>query len=131
MSRENVEVVRRSFEAWQRDDLETWLSCQDPAIEWDVAVRQVEGAGSVYRGVEGTREGWAAFRDFQVELRELRDVDEQRVLVLGDVHYRGPASGIELESPLAEIFTVRDGKIVQIVDYFTYEEALEAVGLRE
>jgi ketosteroid isomerase-like protein len=131
MSRQNVEVVRRSFEAWQRGDLDTWLSCQDPAIEWDVAVRQVEGAGSVYRGREGMREGWVAFQQFQVESQEFRDIDEERVVVLGHACLRGPASGIEVDAPLGEVFTVRDGKIVRIVDYFTHREALEAVGLRE
>jgi ketosteroid isomerase-like protein len=131
MSQEDVELVRRSFEAWQRDDLDTWLSCQDPDIEWDVAVRQVEGAGSVYRGVEGMRAFWAAFRDFSVESDELRDVGAGRVVVVGHIRFRGPTSGIEVDGPFAEIFSVRDGKIFRVIDYFTHREALEAVGLEE
>jgi ketosteroid isomerase-like protein len=131
MSRENVELVRRSIEAWQCRDRDTWLSCQDPTIEWDVAVRQVEGAGSVYRGLEGMQEFWTALKDFRLGSYELQDVDDERVLVLSHIRLRGSTSGIEVDAPFAEIFTVRDGKIAQVTDYFTHREALEAVGLRE
>ena len=131
MSRENVEVVRRAIEAWQRDDLEAWLSCLHPDIEWDTAVRGVEGTGSVYRGIEETRRFWTDFREFRVELNALRDVDDERVLAFGHLRWRGPASGIEVDAPLAQVFTVRDGTIIRLVDYLSNEQALEAVGLRE
>ena len=42
---------------------------------------------------------------------------------------RGRASGIEVEGKdLAGVWTVRDGKVVQVVWYPTRAEALEAVG---
>jgi ketosteroid isomerase-like protein len=34
MSQDNVEIVRRQQEAWQRDDFEGWLCLLDPEIEW-------------------------------------------------------------------------------------------------
>jgi ketosteroid isomerase-like protein len=135
MSRENVEVVRRNFEAWQRDDLDGWLSYQVTDIEWHVALRAVDGAASVYRGHEGTRAMWERFRTeverFRVELQEIREVDEDRVVLLGHGRFRGPASGIEVGAPLGQVYTLRDGKIIRSVDYNTHEEALGAVGLRE
>jgi ketosteroid isomerase-like protein len=135
MSRENVEVVRRAIEAWQRDDLDAWLSLYHPAIEWHNAERLVEGAGSPYRGIDGIRQLWTVWRteaeDFQVEFQELRDLGDDRVLQLGHIRWRGAASGILVESPLGQITTVCNGKILRSMDYLSHEEALEAVGLRE
>jgi ketosteroid isomerase-like protein len=78
MSRENVEIVQQGLEAWQRDDLTTWLSTLDPAVEWRTALeRLVEGIGSFYRGLEGMRELWTVYRteleDFRIEAQGLRD----------------------------------------------------------
>jgi hypothetical protein len=43
----------------------------------------------------------------------------------------GPASGIVVESQLALVMTLRDGKIVRSMDYLSHEDALKAVGLVE
>ncbi|MFL5820224.1 MAG: nuclear transport factor 2 family protein [Solirubrobacteraceae bacterium] len=136
MSRENVEVVRLAVEAWQRDDLETWLSLMDPDVEYHTAIeRGLEGGASVYRGHDGIREFWTLRRteveDYLLESQELRDLPNGRVLHLTHIRWRGAASGIELESPLGMVVTVRGGKIVRSVHYLSHEEALEAVGLRE
>ena len=134
MSRENVEVVRRGLEAWQRDDFDAWLSGIDPDVEWLTAVERGLGrAGSVYRGHEGMREFWNLWRtevdDFWTEAEEIRDLGDDRVLYLGHLRFRGPASGIMVESQLANVKTLRDGKIVRSEDYLSHKEALEAVGL--
>jgi uncharacterized protein len=132
MSQENVELVREVYEAWNRDDFDAWLSCQDPAIEWHTGFAPI---GGVYRGVEGMREFWTALRteleNLQVELQEIREVGDDRVVVLAEIRWRGPASEIELQGPLALVITIRNGKIVRSVDYLSHQEALEAVGLRQ
>src|SRR5947208_13182523 len=133
MSQENVKVVRRGLEAWQRDDLDTWLSTLDPAVEWHTALeRLVGGVGSFYRGIDGMREFWTAYRteleDFRIEAEELRDVGDDRVLGLGHLWWRGPASGIELDSPVGLVFTLRNGRIIRSMDYLSHQKALGAVG---
>jgi ketosteroid isomerase-like protein len=35
MSLENVEIVRRAWEAWEREDWEPLYALYDPAIVWD------------------------------------------------------------------------------------------------
>ena len=35
MSQENVEIVRRMWDAWQAGDVQTALSFYDPDVEWD------------------------------------------------------------------------------------------------
>ena len=134
MVRANVDVVRRGLEAWQRDDFEAWLSGIDPDVEWLTAVERGLGrAGSVYRGHEGMREFWNLWRtevdDFWTDAEEIRDLGDDRVLYLGHIRFRGPASGITVESQLANVKTLRDGKIVRSEDYLSHKEALEAAGL--
>src|SRR5215211_4199227 len=136
MSQENVEVVRRALEAWQRDDLDAWLTAYDPAIEWHTALeRIVGGIENCYRGLDRLREAWSMYRteleDFHYAAQELRDVDKDRVVLLGHMRWRGAASGIEMDSPVGMVVTLRDGKVVHSIDYLSHEEALEAVGLRE
>ena len=51
---------------------------------------------------------------------------------LPPVYARGSESGVELDSPLAWLCTLRDGKIVRAQQgYFNPQEALAAVGLSE
>ena len=37
MSEENVEIVRRGYEAYGRGDLHAWLKTIDPDIRWDIS----------------------------------------------------------------------------------------------
>jgi ketosteroid isomerase-like protein len=134
MSQDNVEVVRHQLEAWQRDDFEAFLSKAHRDIEWHAVLqRLVEGAGSVFRGHEGVRRLWDAYRNelegFQVEADEIRNAGKDRAVLLGRIRWRGVASGIEIDSPFGMVITVRDGKMFHSVDYLSQEEALEAAGV--
>ena len=136
MSQENVEVVRLALEAWQRDDLDSHLSLIDPDVEWHTAIERGFGpAESVYHGHDGIRELWNLWRteveDFWIETDEIRDLRDERVLHLAHMRFRGRASGIMVESQLALVATLRDGKIVRSEDYLSHQEALKAVGLEE
>jgi ketosteroid isomerase-like protein len=81
------------------------------------------------------REVWNLWRtevdDFSVEAEEIRDLGDERVLLLGHIRFRGPASGIMVESQLADVATLRDGKVVRSEDYLSHKEALKAVGLED
>jgi ketosteroid isomerase-like protein len=136
MSRENVELVRRSVEAIPRgveDDVEELLSYIDPEGELHSAI--VGGAeANVYRGHEGFRrwvaDSFESFEEVRNEWSEFRDLDT-RVLAFGHVKARGRGSGMVLESPMAWVFTVRGGKIVKADGFLSHADALEAVGLSE
>jgi ketosteroid isomerase-like protein len=54
-----------------------------------------------------------------------------RVLVLGRVRARGRESGVELDSPLGWVFTVRGGKLAKAEGFLSRAQALEAAGLSE
>ncbi len=132
MSQENVEIARRSFEAWQNDDYETWIALQDPDVEYLGAVERRLGQGA-YRGHEGASELWNLWRSdvegFWIASEEIRDLGDGRILHLGQMGFRGLASGAAVDSQLALVITLRDGKIVRSMDFASHDEALKAVGL--
>jgi ketosteroid isomerase-like protein len=55
MSKENLEIVRRLMEAWERRDMEAVFALYDPAIVWDNSTLPAPNAG-VYHGHEGVRQ---------------------------------------------------------------------------
>ncbi len=130
MSRENVEVVRRIYEAFVADDPETALGYFDPEIEWREPP-QSPGAG-VYHGRDGVRRsyehwvrGWASYR---LEVEELVDAGEH-VLAKCRQRVRGRASGVEVDQPLFSAWSLRDGMAIRMRMYHDEQEARAAVGL--
>ena len=124
----------RALETFPRGDLDEMLSYMDPEIEWHSAI--VSGAeGNVYRGHEGFRRWYAdtfeSFEELVNEWIEFRDLGDGRVLVFGHVTARGRESGVEVDSPMGWVFTVRGGKSVKAEGYLSRDRALEAAGLQE
>jgi len=134
MSQENVEVCKRAFEALGvRRETDAALPYIDPEVELRSAI--IGGAeGNAYRGYEGVRE-WmgesdAAFGELRLEPEEWRDTGDD-VLLLGRLHARGRESGVEIDSAIAWLLTLRGGKIVRMRGYLNPPEALKAAGLSE
>ena len=136
MSQENVEIVRRVYDAVARGDAETVLALYDPAIEWDFSQSPFRSLfmHDVYRGRDGLRsfireryeEAWESVED---ELEELIEAGEQVISVITS-RGRGRASGLEVEKMHAGLWTVRGGRVVR-VEWMSREKALEAAGLEE
>jgi ketosteroid isomerase-like protein len=136
MSEENVEIVRRVYEAAARRDRATVLACYDPEVEWDVSrspMARLVGEG-VYHGHEGLRRFFRAYHeaweDIEYEGADLIDADEQ-VVSVDTERARGRASGVETELTQYAVWTIREGKIVRAAWFGSRDEALEAAGLRE
>jgi uncharacterized protein len=133
MSQENIEIVRRSLQAYADGDVEEMLSYIDPEGELQSAI--IGGAeGGVYRGHDGVRRWFAetreSFEDLRTELTEFRDLGD-RVVGFGRVHARGRESGLELDSATGWLFELRGGKVIRAQGFLNPAEALEAAGLGE
>jgi ketosteroid isomerase-like protein len=117
MSQENVEAIRRAYEAYNRE-----------------TTGAVPGTRSVYRGPEGWREfaGWMReeFYDARIEIHELTEAGDQ-VLAEVTLQGRGKQSGVETRWALWHLWTVQDGKVVRGQALTRRDEALEAAGLSE
>lgn len=135
MSRENVEVMRRALEAWNRDDFDGWVEWAHANGEWvsDIA-RRFEGSQKVYRGRDGMREYWDEWRtvwNLAVEVREIRDHGDL-VLTLAHVSGHGRTSGVALDSEVAYVATFDEaGLLLRVRSYMDPAEALAAVQASE
>jgi ketosteroid isomerase-like protein len=136
MSQETVEIVKRAWEAWHRDDLAANLDLLDPEVELYSAIEPFfEGTESVYRGHDGFRALWVsyrgeAFQRLEVRWDEFRDLGDS-VLALGELKIIGQTSQAEVTTEFTQHLTFRGGKIASSRDFLSHAEGLKAAGLSE
>jgi ketosteroid isomerase-like protein len=135
MSRESLETVRRSCEAWERGDTPGWLETLHPDVVWDSSHFGGWEEGSVYRGRAQVRsylvDEWRASWDrYEARVLDISDVGD-RVLVLWSQRMVEPGSGVRLEVHSAQLCSVLGGKVIRMDNYADRAEALTAVGLEE
>jgi ketosteroid isomerase-like protein len=135
MSRENVELMRRTWELWSRgadDEISRQLA---PDVEWHHNVGLGSPLEGIYRGREEVIDLWAAIRDSfgvtRVEIEDMRDLSSTEVLVLGTLHLEGRGSGAAVTTPFGAVTEILDGLAVRQRFWTDQGKALEAAGLRE
>jgi ketosteroid isomerase-like protein len=132
MSQENVEIDRQAVEAFNRHDFEAWLAHFDRAITWWAMAHEPEpGPFQGHEGVSKMVARWLVLLpDLRVEAKEYIDAGEYLVV---PVRIYGHAADSDTDVVGEEVFLnkYRDGKIVEVREYRTREEALEAIGLSE
>jgi ketosteroid isomerase-like protein len=130
VSQENVEVVRRSWEAFNRGGLDAIEEFWHPDIEWRAAEGEVDDVG-MFRGRDSMRRYYGDWLETLDELRaEVEEIvfqDDERVVALIHTSARGRTSGVPTEGRYAIVYTVRGGQIVSGREYGTRDQALEAV----
>ena len=132
MSQENVEVVRRLAEAWNRSDVEAFLALFHSECEV-VFPPEVPEPGPLHGLVELRQwaEGFLTAWEFHhAEVVEIVDAGDSVVAMLHLIG-RGIDSGLEMDETDAHVFTLRDGKVVCWQNFNDRAEALKAVGLEE
>jgi ketosteroid isomerase-like protein len=137
MSQENVQVVQRLIEGFNRrdDDWRSVLAELDP----DVAVHDLDISldAEHFRGHDEVRKWLGVWSDawgsWRIEGVEARPVGEDRAIALFVMVCKGKGSGIELSRRDALVCTLRAGKIAEMTYYNEQQllQALEAVGLSE
>jgi ketosteroid isomerase-like protein len=133
MSQENVEIVRRFAEGWERQDWDAIEELADPNVEQHGTVGGVEegsvrrGSNEIRRDYESVEEMWDEHR---VEIQELIDAGDQ-VVVFHHEYMRGKQSGVELALDAAVLVDVCDGRIVRVQGFMDRAQALKAAGLSE
>ena len=130
----NLEIVKRSYRAFGRGDMDAVLADMDEGIEW----QQAQGLphGGTYRGISEVRRNvfdpldrdW--WSEFSAEPDELLDAGDE-IVALG--RYRGVAkeTGKVLDVPFVHVWSLRDGKawrFRQFLDTAGWIEALAPTG---
>lgn len=125
MSEENVDLVRRIYEAWNREtSARDFISADVEYVNPDYAVEP------------GTRIGRKSFavvretyEDFRIDVEQFVDAGGEDVVVLAHYSGSGSGSGVEVEGEQGYVWTIRDGQAVRFRWFNSHREALEAAGL--
>jgi ketosteroid isomerase-like protein len=133
MSQENVEVVQRMLDAFNRGDADAVVATFDERCELHEPPEMPDRPAGGFRGHDGIRAWMANLRDAAGAEFEPRSVTSHGEVVLFELasRGRGEASGAPFEWTTFAVARVREAKIVSIQAFLSRNEALEAVGLRE
>ena len=126
-----IDLVKRSYDAFERGDMDGVLGDMDPEIEW----QQAQGLphGGTYHGVDEVRrnifdpleEQW--WDEFSAVPSEFLDAGGE-VVVLG--RYVGVAkeTGKHLDVPFVHVWTVRGERAVRFRQFLDTAGWVEALG---
>ena len=128
MSDENLNAVIAYIDAYNRRDFDAAVEAFDPEVEWVLPERQSSDSGhgtaAVIRFWEEIDEN---FEDLQLRPQEHVDAGDRVATRLR--HYGRAKSGVEIDTELYhQVATFRDGRMVRIEYFASWEEALEAAG---
>ena len=112
MSQQDVEAMRRAYDAFNRGDVPTVLQVFDEAIEWyepgggNAVSGTFRGPQSVANDVFATVP--QSFEEFTAEPQQFIDAGDHLVVV---GRFRGRSkSGQQLDAAFAHVWTMRNGK---------------------
>lgn len=119
MSKENVETVRRVYAALSSGDADTLRGLADRDFVVDFSRRLVEpgvmrGLDEALAFMDRNRETWDDYPFW--EPRELIDAGD-KVVAFVHTGARGKGSGVEVDANVWNVWTFRDGLLVE-VSYF-------------
>jgi ketosteroid isomerase-like protein len=134
MSHENVEIVRRYYEAYAQGGFDRLMEYWCDDLDHRAATDGVDDPGPI-RGGNAMRKhigDWVdTFDDFWWEAVELIDAGEDTVVAVERFGGRAKLSGVETDQTSGVVLTIREGKIARCREYATRAEALEAAGLQQ
>jgi ketosteroid isomerase-like protein len=131
MSQENVEIVRRSYEAWNAGNMDALREQLHPGVilrhpeDWPEPGPFL-GPEAVMRQFEQQRDTWDADA-----LEPISDFIDAADRVTVRQIWRGAGHGPEANMEFTGVFTVRKGRILAIENFWDHAEALETLGLSE
>jgi ketosteroid isomerase-like protein len=126
VSEQNLDVVRRVYDAFVERDVEKLIAICHADIEFLPVTANLTTGGVPYRGHDGLRR---YFDDLvhvwdDVRLRPDEMIDRgDTVIVLGRVHARG--GGMVIDRPTGWVWRLRDGKIWHGRVFGSHAEASE------
>jgi uncharacterized protein len=131
-SEENVALLRRFYESFNQGDLDSVLELctqdveiyKDPEVVEMVAAFTPRGQERVAQYLRGWLESWSEYHARPQEF--LQSGDE--VAALTQLRARGKNSQFEIEGDMADVFTVRAGRIARFRLYIQRSDALGSLG---
>jgi len=122
------EQVRIATDALNGEDFAVLATVFDPELEHESVFGALEG--EIYRGLEGQRTRWKnvteTWADFRIDLIRIREVDAARAVVVLRLTGTARASGLPLDTELAQLWTWRGERVLRIVTFPDVDDANEA-----
>jgi ketosteroid isomerase-like protein len=132
MSEESVELARRAAEAWNEGGPESAKQFWAEDYEWHDPTnlpdpRVVRGRDAVAAYLTDQLGVVGELKYTLVDMRARGETVVQRI----ELTIHGAKSGVGVPAELTQVIEVADGSLQRQRTFMTWEEALEAAGLRE
>jgi ketosteroid isomerase-like protein len=131
MSQENLDLVRRSVEAFNDRDIPSLESICSEDFVYRLIGGFADMMGTEFRGQDAAlrwvRE-WMESFESRAEIETIREVNDQ-VLAILNIEATGATSGAGTSLRIGQVYSFRDGRISEQDSYYTPDDALKAVGL--
>jgi uncharacterized protein len=127
VSAEQVELIRRGYEAWNAGDRDFVLEQFSPDVEWVTPRDDPDPA--VYRGAQGVIDYWDQWRAAvgQLSFSPSEFIDAgAAVVVVAERRGRGESSGLEVADVVFQVFHFSDGLCRRVEEFYDRDEALTA-----
>lgn len=133
MSEQNVQAMRRLYDAFNSGDLDTFARGVSPDIFWNEAESSLYSAGNPYRSFAAVLDGVfdptaRDFDSFHVDLEQLLDAGDY---VIGTGRYRGKhkTTGRGLSAQFCHVMHVdQNGKLDRVQEYADTLQEAEVTG---
>lgn len=126
MSQQNVDVIRRAYEAFARQDIPAVLGAFDEHIEWTTP--DSLPIGGTVRGHEGVTRFFQSlpkhFQELQVRPEQYIDAGDE-VVVLGRHVGRGARGKFDV--PWCMVWTLRNGKATRFQEFTDTAKLAQAI----
>lgn len=131
----NTDVVRNTYEAFSRGDMQTVLSAMDPKIEW----REAEGnpympSGEPWIGPENILNNLflklgAEWEPFTVHPKTYHDAGDT---IIVEARYTGKykETGKNMDIQVCHVWRVEEGKLTKFQQYLNTAELQDVMGVR-
>jgi ketosteroid isomerase-like protein len=125
---DNVELVRRGYEAYARRDVAAVMALLDPEIE--VVQTELLPWGGVHRGLAGAQTFFRLLAEHTDAMPEPAAYIPagSDVAVVGRLRGTARASGKSIDLDIVHVWTVREGRLARFAAYIDTPAMLEALG---
>jgi ketosteroid isomerase-like protein len=129
----NVEVIRRSFDAFESMDVEAWTADWDPEIVFDVSGYEPwDGEQKQYRGITEILSFFgsmmAGTKVLKVDVAEIAAVDDERVIALYSETRQAPGEAAH-DVDVGIVYTLRGERMAHVQVHSDHDAARRTAGL--
>jgi ketosteroid isomerase-like protein len=127
-----VDAAHRVLTAVAERDVQTLVALTAPDVQWRsffaalLEGGEYRGHGALHQYLRDLEDAFEFIRPAVEQVISVGDV----VVVVGQIRYRGRASGVEVKEPAGWVFEFTNGKVVSWRAFRDPERALAEVGLQ-